>query len=159
MSPQSIHVLVPRTCDLFHRKRDTIKSRTRGGQYLPLGYLGLQCHHKGPSKGEVGGSKQEGGSRWREAFQDGGGEGPGAKGCRQLLEAEERNRRNTWSLQKKHLDFRLTKTLPDVQGCEGIRVPVVICSGCKGPPLRSPLHGDNQRPCPTSHLGLLGLLG
>lgn len=66
MSPQSIHVLVPRTCDLFHRKRDTIKSRTRGGQYLPLGYLGHQCHHKGPSKGRWAGQSKmeaEGGGR------------------------------------------------------------------------------------------------
>lgn len=110
MSPQSIHVLVPRTCDLFHRKRDMIKSKTRGGQYLLLGYLGYQCHHKGPSKGKVGGSKQDGGRGWREEFQDGGGEGPGAKGCRQLLEAEERKEQTlSWSLQKKHVDFWLPR--------------------------------------------------
>ena len=110
MSPKSIHVLVPRNCDLFHRKRDMIKSRARGGQYLPLGYLGYLCHHKGPSKGEAGGSKQDGGRGGREDFQDGGGEGPGAKGCRQLLEAEERKEQTlSWSLHKKHLDFRLTR--------------------------------------------------
>ena len=70
-----------------------IKSKTRGGQHLLLGYLGHPCHHKGPSKGKAGGSKQDGGRGWREEFQDGGGEGPGAKGCRQLLEAEERKER------------------------------------------------------------------